>query len=187
MKGLPDHPKEYFDKFSTNPVPIKPFDPRSRQVAENCLDQVKTLLAGLDVELSHRGSTRFEIAGKGDIELGVFPSEEDWSEVLTRLESRCGKAGNVEENYVRFNSALAGYEIEIIVLKGDRAEVDRMLTEYLLRHPELLKEYERLKRKYGFSRREYQIRKDRFFRRVVAEFPEDYRFHVSSISDATEP
>jgi GrpB-like predicted nucleotidyltransferase (UPF0157 family) len=169
MKGWPDRLKEYFDKFSTNPVLIKPFDPRSREIAENYLEQLKTLLAGLNVELSHRGSTRFGIAGKGDIELGVFPSNEDWSRVLMRLESQYGQAGNVEENYARFNSEFAGYEVEIIVLMGYRAEIDRKLTEYLLQHPELLKEYEQLKSKYAFSRREYQIQKDKFFRRVVAD------------------
>ena len=86
-----------------------------------------------------------------------------------RLESRYGQAGNVEENYVRFNSMLAGYDVEIIVLMGYRAEVDQKLTGYLLQHPELLKEYEQLKSRYAFSRREYQIQKDRFFRRVVAD------------------
>jgi GrpB-like predicted nucleotidyltransferase (UPF0157 family) len=169
MKGLPDRPKEYFDKFSTNPVPIKPFDPRSREIAENCLEQLKTLLAGLKVELLHRGSTRFGIAGKGDVELGVYPSNEDWSRVLMRLESRYGQAGNVEENYVRFNSMLAGCDVEIIVLMGYRAEVDQKLTGYLLQHPELLKEYERLKSRCAFSRREYQIQKDRFFRRIIVD------------------
>ena len=97
MKGSPDLPKEYFDKFSTTPVTIKPFDPRSREIARNCLEQLKALLAGLKVELSHRGSTRFGIKGKGDIELGVRPSDKDWSRALKRLESRYGKAGNVEE------------------------------------------------------------------------------------------
>jgi len=168
MKGLPDLPKEYFDKFSTVPVTIEPFDPRSRKIAGNCLEQLKALLAGLNVELSHRGSTRFEIAGKGDIELGVYPSDEDWSRTLKRLESCYGKAGNIEENYVRFNSTLDGYEIEIIVKRGYEVEVDRKLTAYLLEHPELLEEYEELKRRYAFSRREDQIQKGRFFRRVVA-------------------
>lgn len=47
--------------------------------------------------------------------------------------------------------------------------IDQKLTAYLLAHPKLLKKYEEVKRKYSYSRREYQIQKDKFLRRVVAE------------------
>jgi GrpB-like predicted nucleotidyltransferase (UPF0157 family) len=173
MKGLPESPADYFDKFDTAPVSITPFDPRSTEIAAEYLVKLRDLFGGLDVELAHRGSTAFGIAGKGDVEVGVYPSDEAWGEVLERLEDFCGQAGNVEENYVRFNDAVDEYEIEIIVLRGYEARVDKRLTEYLMGHTELLGEYEKIKRRYAYSRREYQRAKDRFLRAVVEMIPDE--------------
>lgn len=92
---------------------------------------------------------------------------------MERLERHCGRARNFEENYVRFNAAAGGYEIELIALRGHQAQVDRWLIQYLLEQPELSKEYEQLKRRYAFSRREYQRQEDKFFRRVVAAIPDN--------------
>ncbi len=173
MKDLPKSPDNYFAKFDTDPVLIKPFDIRSRTIADEYLTRLKDLFAGLGVELSHRGSTAFAIAGKGDIEIGVYPPEETWVEALQRLEGAYGKAGNIEENYVRFNDVNGDYDVEIIVLKGNEAKVDKRLTVYLKGHPKLLKDYEEEKKKHAYSKREYQRAKDRFLRSVVKMIPEE--------------
>ncbi len=95
MKRSPALPKEYFDKFSTAPVEIKPFDPRSRTVAETSMLKLREQLAGLDATILHGGSTRFGIAGKGDIEVRVYPVDNDWPAVLNKLEAHYGGAGKV--------------------------------------------------------------------------------------------
>ena len=172
MKGLPESPASYFQKFDTAPVTIRPFDPRSTDVAAEYLAKLRGLFGDLDTELAHRGSTAFGIAGKGDVEIGVYPADEAWGEVLERLEGCCGQAGNAEENYVRFNDAVGEYEIEVIVLRGHEARVDKRLTAYLSGHAELLGEYEEIKRKHAYSKREYQRAKDRFLRAVVEMMPE---------------
>jgi GrpB-like predicted nucleotidyltransferase (UPF0157 family) len=173
MKGLFEPSAKYYERFSTAPVVIKPFDARSRQVASDYAERLRALLDGLDVEIHLRGSTAFGIAGKGDIEFGVYPEDKDWAKALGKLEGVYGEPGNCQENYVRFNDSLSDHEIEVIVLRGYEAVVDRRLADYLLEHPELLREYEQLKRNYAFSRREYQRQKDRFFRRVVASIPDE--------------
>lgn len=172
-KNFPESPADYFDKFNETPVLIKPFDPRSNAITADYLAGLRGLFEGLNIELTHRGSTAFGIAGKGDVEVGVYPSGGAWGEVLERLEKFCGQAENVEKNYVRFNDAIGDYEIEIIVIRGYEAKVDRRLTEYLIDHPELLKDYKNLKRKYAYSKREYQRAKDRFLRSVVEMMPDD--------------
>ena len=58
-------------------------------------------------------------------------------------------------------------------MKGDEATVDKQLTKYLLTNPEILKRYEALKEKYSFSKREYQMQKDKFLRGVVSQIPDD--------------
>jgi GrpB-like predicted nucleotidyltransferase (UPF0157 family) len=173
MIGLPKFEKEYFQKFGTKRVAIKPYDPKSKIVAEKYIKKLTKLLEGFDVEIIHRGSTALKISGKGDVELGVYPTEGSWFQVLERLVNYYKGIGCFEKNYARFNDKLGGFEIEVIMMKGHEATVDKKLTKYLLANPEILKRYEKLKGKYSFSKREYQIQKDKFLRRMMSKIPDD--------------
>lgn len=174
MKGLPKFPKDYFERFSTSPVSIKPFDPKSKRIASEYIKKLEKLLCGLDIKLLHKGSTALGIAGKGEVEIGVYPSDKDWSKVLDGLKNHYGKIGNLRKNYARFNDVFNGFEIEVIVQKGREAEVDIKLTKFLKERPDLLKEFVKIKKKYAYSKREYQIQKDKFLRKVIRAIPEDY-------------
>lgn len=173
MKNLPVSPAVYFEKFDTSPIFIKPFDPQSRVVAAECLSELNSLLDGFEVELCLRGSTAFGIAGKGDIDLGIYCRRIDWESVLARLIDRFGDPGNLEQDYARFEYRCKSSEIEIILLKGYAAKVDRCLTAYLASHFELLHTYEKIKLEHSKSKREYQIEKDRFLRAVIEMIPDE--------------
>ena len=60
------------------------------------------------------------------------------------------------------------------VLKGHEAKLDLALALFLKEHPKLLKEYVDLKKGFCFSKREYQIEKNRFFTKVTKMIPENY-------------
>jgi GrpB-like predicted nucleotidyltransferase (UPF0157 family) len=173
MKPIFDPPPEYYEHFKTRPVAIKPFDERSVAVASNYIEGLARILRDFDVEIMHRGSTALGIAGKGDIEIGVYPADKDWPVVVTALQSIYGPPGSLEANFARFNHEADGFEIEIILLRGYEALVDRKLHAYLREYPELCREYEQVKRRYCYSRREYQRQKDIFLRRVIEMMPED--------------
>jgi GrpB-like predicted nucleotidyltransferase (UPF0157 family) len=170
MKSLADPPAGYYNRFKTKPVTVRPFDPATRLIAGRYAALLEQLLPG--TEIVQRGSTVWGLAGKGDIELGIYAAADAWESVLTTLTRRYGPAPCVEQNYARFNDSAEGHEIEIILLRGYEAEVDRALHAYLPEHPELLAEYEHIKRTYAYSRREYQRQKDRFFTRVIAMIPD---------------
>lgn len=172
MIGLPEFEKGYFQKFNTKPVIIKPYDPMSKVVAEKYIKKLDNLFEGFNVEIIHRGSTAFKISGKGDVEIGVYPTEQLWHQVLEKLINQYSRIGVIEKNYARFNDEIYGFEIEIIVLKGYEATVDKKLTNYLMTNQEILKKYEQLKIKYAFSKREYQNQKDKFFREIVSMIPD---------------
>lgn len=173
MKPIFDPPPEYYEHFKTRPVAIKPFDERSVAVARTYIERLARILRGVEIEITHRGSTALGIAGKGDIEIGVYPADEDWPVVVKVLQSIYGPPGSLEANFARFNHEADGFEIEIILLRGDEAVVDRKLHAYLREHPELCREYEQVKRRSCYSRREYQRQKDVFLRKVVEMIPED--------------
>lgn len=167
MRGFTKLPKDYSDKYTDKPVRIIPFNPKSKQVANEYIKKIRSLLLKYKVNFLLRGSTAYEIAGKGEIEIGVYPKEKEWKEVLGTLKSHFGTIDNLEENYARFNNKLGGFEIEVILLKGHDAVIDKKLTEYLKNSPELLQEYEKIKRKYSYSKREYMIHKNDFLEGIV--------------------
>lgn len=153
---------------------IGPFDPKAREVGQAYIDQLQQHLIEFKPKITLRGSTAFGIAGKGDIELGVYPKATDWQRIIEQLKGRYGKIGNLEKNYARFNDELKGFEVEIILLKGHDAEVDQKLTAHLLSRPKLLKDYEQVKLNSAYSKREYQKAKDKFLRKVIKNIPEGY-------------
>jgi len=153
---------------------LHPFDPRTTRIAERYLNLLSSILCDHRVELQHRGSTAFHIAGKRDIEIGIFPSEDEWENVIGKLSQHFGPPNHSEEDFIRFNNdESGGYDIEIILLKGYLAKIDRCLTAYLLESPDLLKKYEEVKRKYAHSKREYMKAKEAFFRSVIQMIPEE--------------
>jgi len=174
MKGLPAFSQEYFNRFNTGPVDIKPFDSKSIGVVDAYIKKLDILLRPFGLGLVHRGSTYFRIAGKGEIEFGIYPGEEKWPKVISALTSYYnGVVGKLEPNYARFNDTFEGFRVEVIVMKGREALVDLALTKYLISHPQLLKDYEAVKQKYSYSKREYYAQKDKFLRSVVERIPED--------------
>ncbi|MCL5004118.1 MAG: GrpB family protein [Patescibacteria group bacterium] len=172
MKNLPPFPRGYFQKFSTKPVILKPYDPKSKQISDKIINNLQEILKNYSVKIIHRGSTAFGIAGKGDIEIGVYPSADDWKATVEAVRVHFGNPQNVESDYVRFNTRSGGFEVEIILQNGDSAKVDLALTNYLKTHPQALKEYGNIKKKFAYSKREYQIQKDKFLRAVVRSLPE---------------
>lgn len=167
MKGFTKLPRTYFQKYSNSPVKIIPFNPRSQISAKEYIKRLKSLLSKFKVDILLRGSTAFGIAGKGEIEIGVYPLKKDWKEIINILKNNFGAINNLEENYARFNDKFEGFEIEIILLKGYDAIVDKKLTEYMRSSPEVLKKYEKIKKRYSYSKREYMLQKNRFFEDLV--------------------
>lgn len=174
MKQLPKFPENYWLKFSNDPVDIKTFDPKSTQIAKDYIHQLQILLKDLSIEhIYHRGSTYLGVAGKGDIEIGITPKANHWFQSIVTLANHYQAIGNLDQDYCRFNDHFQKSDIEIILLKGYSAEVDRKLHKFLLEHPQLLIEYSNIKGKYSFSKRQYYINKDRFFRKVIKMIPEE--------------
>jgi len=76
----------------------------------------------------------------------------------------------VEELRARFNSIYKGIDVEIILIhKNHPDEIEgRKFFNYLKTHPEALKEYERVKKKYAqVSEREYYLQKDKFIKKIL--------------------
>ncbi len=174
MRGWNKFDTNYFLKYKEKPVKLRPYDPQQEAVALRYLDEIRKLTSDFKPKLLVRGSTAFKILGKGDVEVGVYPLEKDWQKVAGILTKTYGAPGNIEPDYMRFNQESAEkYEVEIILLKGHEAKVDIALTKYLINHPELLKQYEEIKKSSAHSKREYQIQKNNFLTDVIRQIPDE--------------
>ena len=163
-------PKGWFDKFSTTEkVKILPPNPRLNELGEEFLDFLTHLL-GKDIEIERRGASTLGISGKGEMDIYVRVFPEQFSRCLKILKEKYGKPGGVEELRARFNSIYKGIEVEIILIHKDHPdEIEgRKFFNYLKTHPEALKEYERVKKKYAqVSEREYYLQKDKFIKKIL--------------------
>ena len=52
-------------------------------------------------------------------------------------------------------------------MKNYPAKLDRKLHQYFTKNGDALSEYVELKKKFSYSKREYQIQKDKFFRKII--------------------
>jgi GrpB-like predicted nucleotidyltransferase (UPF0157 family) len=174
VKSPTNFTEEYFLKYRETPVKLKPYSSKQEKIAKIYLKRIGDLLNNFDIKLMTRGSTAFKILGKGEVEVGVYPKDSDWLEVVKVLSKEFGEPETVEENYIRFNEIYkeSEKEVEIILLKGREAEVDIKLHKYLIENPNLLEEYEEVKKKYCFSKREYQRQKNIFLNKVIGEIPD---------------
>lgn len=171
MRGLSQTPDSYFDKFAGKKVKLIPFNPETKIKGLEYAKRLKKMLDEDQVSVELKGSTLFEIAGKGEIEVGVYPTADKWQRIIDLLTEMYGEPGNAEENYARFNDMAGGNEVEIIVMKGYEAILDQKLTEFLMGHREMLVEYEQLKYDNCQSKKDYMIAKAKFFRRVIEMIP----------------
>lgn len=169
----PFAPDDY-SHYRTTPVAHQTWNPQTKVVAVNLLAQLRNQLAGLEPELLHMGSTALEIAGKNDIELYVYPPPALWDETAQRLTGVYGEPGHREVEFIRFDAQVAGFEIEIIQLRGYMGRINKAVYKYLSENPALCTQYVSVKKNYSFSKREYQKHKDLFFAEIVRQIPEDY-------------
>jgi len=171
MRGLTPRPKSYFTKYKNIPVEIKPFDPKSLEIYEKYKVRLFPILFKFNLTPFLRGSTLFQISGKGDIECGLSPSDDIWEklkEVLNKFYKICIAD---DEEIMIFYEMFEGYDFEIIVMRGHTLKVDTKLHKYLLARKDLLDKYEEMKKKHAFSKRVYQYQKELFFRKVIKSMP----------------
>jgi len=172
MRGLPQFSDEYWTKYKDKKVHLKPFDPQTRVKAYEYIEILKSLLNQYSPEILLRGSTYYGIDGKGEIEVGVYPTDENWKKVLKKIRGRVGGPRICENNFVQFPDVISEIEVEIIVIKGYEAIVDKKLTEYIKNDKKLLLEYQKLKYENCYSKLAYLKEKDKFFRKVIEMIPE---------------
>lgn len=152
-------PREYFDKYPQTPVTWREFDVHDLAIAEDFCCKLNTLLGPYQVKAELFGSLALGIAGKGEPEFVIYLDNNTWQPVLEYLIDIYGQPITIKEERVRFVVIDNEVEVEIVLKRGSQAELGKKLMSHFLQHPELIEEYEALKRRHAYSEREYHYHK----------------------------
>ncbi len=164
MKGLP---KKDFSQFRTTPLEMKPFSPKTALFAQKYINKINKVIKDTNTIVKLRGSTAFKILGKGDIDIAVYTSNKNYRTTLEQLIHFFDQPTATGKDFAAFQFEDHKYEIEVSIMKGYEVKVDLKLTDFLLNNPKMLNEYELLKKKYCYSKREYVVQRDRFMRKII--------------------
>jgi GrpB-like predicted nucleotidyltransferase (UPF0157 family) len=154
-----------FLRFKETPVECAPFDPRALELYESYRARVADWL-GAEARIELRGSTALGLPGKGELDITVLAADADeFRRIREKLLAVFGAAGSDEPEFVRFDDALEGREIELMIkLAGSEGERrEQAVLERLRSDPQARERYVALKQRYAYSKREYYRQKDRFF------------------------
>jgi hypothetical protein len=167
MRDTRKFTREYFEKFRTTPIKLIPFSPTQKRIAEKWVIHLREVLKGIPVTVAHRGSTLLEITGKGDIDIAVYTDMTTFRTVFNKIAHFFGDPKATDENFAAFYTLDRGYEVEISLMKGREAKVDQALTKTLVSNPKFIREYQEIKVRYCFSKREYLFQRSKFFKRIL--------------------
>lgn len=151
---------------------VKPFDPRSREVAEKIIGQIQEALP--DLPLYFCGSAALGIAGQNDIDilaLSTPPEFERYFSTPEKLFGRPSRIGTSPKNKsVKWEFLRDTFEVELyMTLKGSPAAEEQIkIFELLSQNKELRDEYEHSKLPYGpIDVKEYMRKKYSFFNKIL--------------------
>ncbi len=166
MRIVREQPESY-EMFSTRPVPIRPFDPDGKRAALAHGARLNGTPAPIGIAAELHGSLALELAGKGEWEYSVFPTDAQWYPTLTLLINRFRGVFSMAEEMVMFNDVCDGHEVEVIVLRGDAAARNQAIMRYWREHPAARADYEAGKYRHCHSKRDYYRWKDNYIADIL--------------------
>lgn len=159
------------------PIVLAAYDPDWREWANEEILELSALLKDYSPIITHIGSTAIpNIQAKPIIDILVeLNSDVDWSRIKGRMETAGYICMSNSENRMSFNKGYtpAGYADKVFHIHFHRAgdNDEKRFRDYLITHPEVAKEYEKLKLsllpKYRNDRDGYTEAKTAFVRSVV--------------------
>lgn len=150
-------------------VKIVPYNPKTKLVFQKIKTEIQKNLGKVDVK--HRGATSFGISGQGEIDLYIPVPKNLFDKYLEKLIAFLGKPGSVYSlERARFVKFIENIKIEIFLInkETDNWKNSVKFENYLKKHPEFLKKYEKLKEQgNGLSTQKYYRRKIEFINKIL--------------------
>lgn len=156
---------------ATDKIKITPYNPKTKEVFEKIKKEIQKVFGAVDV--FHRGATSLGISGQGEIDCYVPVAENDFNKYLEKMIKYFGPAGSIYSlDRARFVKYIDGIKIEMFIINktGDGWLNGLRFEGYLMKHPEALEAYKKLKENSdGLSVQEYYRRKTEFLNDILAK------------------
>lgn len=148
---------------------IRPFNPKGLDIAGQIIKDIKSVEPDLEVVLM--GSLALKIWGQEDIDINVFCIKSRQVNHLDNFKNLFGQPSRQGKNYIGWDFQRDGFSVDIRLTdptsKNTIAQIE--VFNLLKNNPNLLKEYEKIKKEARHSTyKEYQTRKFEFFNKVLA-------------------
>ncbi len=155
-----------------NQVQIVPYNPKSKEIFQIQKAELQNIL-GQGFDVLHRGATSMGISGKGDIDIYIPVSAEQFNETLDVLKEHLGEPGShYPLERVRWNRLVDNFDVEVFLI-NEQAEgwlKSEKFENYLKTHAEALEAYRKLKEESaGLSTRAYYRRKIEFMNDILTQ------------------
>lgn len=160
-------PEERIAGLPEIPMGLRPFEPQSKALALAYGEQLSRHLAPLGLTAQLFGSTQLEIAGKGEWEFLIGATDDQWFPLLISLINRFKKIYALRDDFAVFGDMSAGYEIEVIPLRGDALQRNLAVMAYWESDPRRKAAYEAGKWQHAHSRRSYYRWKSDYIAEIV--------------------
>lgn len=166
------------------PITLAPHNPEWKEWATAEMTYLSSLLSDFQPKIFHIGSTAIPgIVAKPIIDLlVVVPVSDDWEKIIGKLEMNGYILMARSENRMSFNKGYTpnGYAEKVFHihfhLPGDNEEI--LFCDYLLTHPDVAGEYERLKMsllpEFRNDRDGYTMAKSDFIRSVLVKAKKEF-------------
>lgn len=167
---LTEEQEKWIDHLSDEKIKIIPYNPKTAVVFDKIKKEIQKVLG--NVKVFHRGSTSLKISGQKEIDVYLPVNSKDFNGYLEKLTTGCfGRAGTVYPlSRARFVKYIDEIKIEIFLINEKSVDWKNGLKfeGYLKKHPDILNEYENLKKSCnGFSCREYYRKKLNFIDEIL--------------------
>lgn len=159
--------EELINQQPNEPIDIRPFDPINKQRSEIYRERLNQLLEPIGAFAELSGSLELEIASKGEWDIAIYLTDEQWFPVLVCLINHFHSIHFLEEDFAVFTDKSEGTDVEVFPMRGDASRRNQSIMDYWRANPAALKEFEQGKLKHAYSRREYYRWKDEFIARIV--------------------
>lgn len=163
--------KEWLNHLSnSNKVKIIPYNPKVKKVFQKQQKEIQSLLGPKTLVL-HEGASAWGISGKGDLDIYISVTVEQFNRYFEQLKEILGEPGSYYPlERVRWNRLVDDIESEIFLVNQDAPfwKESLIFWEYIEGHPEALEEYRQLKESAeGMSTREYYRVKIEFYNKIL--------------------
>lgn len=164
--------KESQEKYlSTLPdgkiIVVKPFNPRTQEVAKGIIDELKIALPDLVIHFG--GAAALGIAGQNDIDINILSTPNEYDKYSPAIEKVFGEPKR-RGTSIKWEFIKDGFEIELYLTDKNSPNLQEQIRvfEILSKSKELRDEYEQTKLPYGpIDFKEYMRKKYEFFNKIL--------------------